>query len=366
MRKKTQEEYIEDLYKVNPHLHLKSDYINSRTKVSVEDDRCHHTWEVSPNSPLRGIGCPYCSQRHKRTYEEFIKDLKEVNPNIIILTSKQDYVNGSTKVLCKCNIDGCEWWSLPSFLLRGGGCPKCYGYITEEEFRVKLFQTNPNIILYGKYLGSKVKTQFKCLIDGSIWEAQPYHILHGNGCPTCANRRQSERQIISHEEYLNRLKKITNDIIPVEQYIMHDVPILHKCLKCGHEWKISPNKLITERQGCPVCNSTKGENRIIKFLQDYNINFVFQMKFDDLKYKSNLYYDFYIPYLNTLIEYDGEFHYFDIFKNGSFETSLIRDELKNKYAISNNIDLIRIPYWDFNNIESILTQKLLSKIKEDN
>ena len=53
-------------------------------------------------------------------------------------------------------------------------------------------------------------------------------------------------------------------------------------------------------------------------------------------------------------------------ENGSFETSLIRDELKNKYAISNNIDLIRIPYWDFNNIESILTQKLLSKIKEDN
>ena len=147
---------------------------------------------------------------------------------------------------------------------------------------------------------------------------------------------------------------------------MHDVPILHKCLKCGHEWKISPNKLITERQGCPVCNSTKGENRIIKFLQDHNINFVFQMKFDDLKYKSNLYYDFYIPSLNTLIEYDGEFHYFDIFENGSFETSLIRDELKNKYAISNNIDLIRIPYWDFNNIESILTQKLLSKIKEDN
>ena len=97
-----------------------------------------------------------------------------------------------------------------------------------------------------------------------------------------------------------------------------------------------------------------------------DINFVFQMKFDDLKYKSNLYYDFYIPYLNTLIEYDGEFHYFDIFKNGSFETSLMRDELKNKYAISNNIDLIRIPYWDFNNIESILTQKLLSKIKEDN
>ena len=42
MRKKTQEEYIEDLYKVNPHLHLKSDYINSRTKVSIDDDRCHH------------------------------------------------------------------------------------------------------------------------------------------------------------------------------------------------------------------------------------------------------------------------------------------------------------------------------------
>jgi hypothetical protein len=36
----------------------------------------------------------------------------------------------------------------------------------------------------------------------------------------------------------------------------------------------------------------------------------------------------------------------------------IRDEIKNTYCKDNNIHLVRIPYWDFNNIENILKEKL--------
>lgn len=359
-KRKSHEDYVEDLYNVNPHLHIQSKYINARTKIKVQDDRCKHTWDVIPSTPLRGIGCPYCSRRRKRTYQEFIEDLYLINPNIDILTKEEDYINGSTKVLCKCKVDGHKWLVLPLSLLRGSGCPKCHGYISENEFNERLLHLKPNIVLNGKYAGSKIKTSFKCLIDGHVWETTPYHILHNSGCPQCANRKQSERQILSHEEYLLRLKKVTNNIIPIEKYVRNEILILHKCLKCEYKWSVSPNSLITERVGCPKCNCTKGENRIIKFLEDNNISYVFQKKFDDLKNIDYLFFDFYVPNFNTLIEYDGEFHYIDVFKNGDFQNAKARDKLKDEYAKKNNIKLIRIPYWDFNNIETILQTRLIS------
>lgn len=34
------------------------------------------------------------------------------------------------------------------------------------------------------------------------------------------------------------------------------------------------------------------------------------------------------------------------------------DKIKDEYCKNNNIKLIRIPYWEFNNIESILQQQI--------
>lgn len=62
------------------------------------------------------------------------------------------------------------------------------------------------------------------------------------------------------------------------------------------------------------------------------------------------------------IEYDGEQH----FLKGCFgdtngqvllETQK-RDNIKTQYCLDNNIKLVRIPYWEFNNIENILKQAI--------
>ena len=44
--------------------------------------------------------------------------------------------------------------------------------------------------------------------------------------------------------------------------------------------------------------------------------------------------------------------------NNEFKEVQIRDEIKNKYCQLNGIKLIRIPYWEFNNIENILSNNL--------
>lgn len=61
------------------------------------------------------------------------------------------------------------------------------------------------------------------------------------------------------------------------------------------------------------------------------------------------------------IEFDGEQHYID---KGSFNTSLEyvqhHDRIKNTYCNVKGIVLLRIPYWDYSNIEIILSKILIS------
>lgn len=60
-----------------------------------------------------------------------------------------------------------------------------------------------------------------------------------------------------------------------------------------------------------------------------------------------------------LIEYDGIGHYNeDTFGKESYTNTIKHDRMKNSYCQQNNIQLLRIPYWDFDNIENILTNYL--------
>ena len=69
-------------------------------------------------------------------------------------------------------------------------------------------------------------------------------------------------------------------------------------------------------------------------------------------------FDFYLPQYNICIEYDGEFHYKMIMGYDEFINQKIRDTIKTVYCKENNIKLIIIPYWEFNNIENILIKEL--------
>ena len=63
--------------------------------------------------------------------------------------------------------------------------------------------------------------------------------------------------------------------------------------------------------------------------------------------------------------YDGQQHFKPVNFNGSQDGGLSsfietqkRDEIKNRYCKDNNIKLIRIPYWDYENIEKTLQCKI--------
>ena len=106
---------------------------------------------------------------------------------------------------------------------------------------------------------------------------------------------------------------------------------------------------------CPHCNISKLEKKTEEILKNNNILFNKQYSFDDCRIKRTLPFDFYLPQWNIAIECDGKQHYL----YGCFGGDLLnlmnikyRDTIKTNYCQQNNIKLIRIPYWEINNIEN--------------
>lgn len=112
---------------------------------------------------------------------------------------------------------------------------------------------------------------------------------------------------------------------------------------------------------CPHCNESSGEKEVSDILNKYNIEYIPQYKFNDCKFYNVLKFDFYLPEYNCCIEYDGGQHFEMVEWFGGFDgfaNTIIRDTIKNEYCKKNNIKLIRIPYWEFDNIEEIIVNKL--------
>ena len=131
------------------------------------------------------------------------------------------------------------------------------------------------------------------------------------------------------------------------------------------------------RQGCrcPKCKRSKGEEDIASVLEKFDIKFTEQYKFEDCRVINPLPFDFYIFEFNLCIEYDGLQHYEPVAywkKEDSDYKRLLaqkiaeerlretkrRDKIKTDYCKNNGINLIRIPYWEFDNIESIIKKEL--------
>lgn len=159
-------------------------------------------------------------------------------------------------------------------------------------------------------------------------------------------------------------------VIDREGVIGSQHKVMWRCrCKCGNICTIHSQKL---RNGsaicCPDCsnNLSKGANKIAAYLNEHHLNYSIEHRFSDCVYKLPLPFDFFIPSKNIAIEYDGEQHFRPVNfggmnnKDAMQEFKLIqkRDEIKDKYCQTNGIQLIRIPYTQFDSIETILNQQL--------
>ena len=194
----------------------------------------------------------------RKTHEEFISEMNNVNSNIRILGK---YKAHNIKLDCECLVCGNIWDSKPNNLLNGRGCPKC-SFVrrsnirrkTQEQFVEEMKTKNPNIEILGQYINNQTPIRCRCKICGCEWESSiPVNLLKCSYCcPECFKANSSNRERMGNEEYCKRLKNENIPLFPIEKYINNSTPILHKCSLCGGKHKYAPNSLLQNKK-CVIC-----------------------------------------------------------------------------------------------------------------
>lgn len=359
-KKKTHEEYVKKVNKVNSNIEVLGTYINSKTKILHRCKLDNYEWYVSPSSILSGYGCPRCSNHEVYGHNEYVKRVAKINPNIEVVGR---YIDSQTKILHKCKIDGYEWDATPSKILIGRGCPKCGGSMlrSHEQYVSELKLQNPSIIVIGKYINCKTKITHKCLIHNYEWETAPINVLNGRMCPMCRGEKIRNKLVKSCEQYINEVSIVNKDIVVLGEYVNAKTKIKHKCLVCDLEWDAYPDDIL-HGGGCPHCNKSVGEKMVSIWLDNNDIQYEIQKTFDDCRDKKPLPFDFYLPKYNVLIEYNGVQHYEPVEYFGGknkFESQIKRDNIKKEYCRNNNMPLFIIPYFSDINEELIKIYDLI-------
>lgn len=365
MRKKTHEEFVKELEQLNPNIEALGEYQGSYIKIWFRCKIDNFEWESTPHNVLTGRGCPKCSKKNRKTTQYFTDELKEINPNIEILS---EYKSTHTKIKCRCLIDGNIWEAEPSKLLNGRGCPICgqnkrikCRTKTHDVFVDEIKQINPNITIVSQYLGTDKPIYAKCNIDGYEWKTTPEKLLAGHGCKQCANQKLR----LSNDVFIEKLKLILPNIEPISEYFNTNTYIKYRCKQCGLIHKALPYNLL-HGYGCPICNISKGENKCLTFFINHKINYISQYKYEDLLGigGGQLKFDFAIVdnclKVLGLVEYDGIFHYEKQYDGDRFEVIQIHDKRKNEYCKEHNIPLLRIPYWEYDNVDKLLDEFVIN------
>lgn len=122
---------------------------------------------------------------------------------------------------------------------------------------------------------------------------------------------------------------------------------LCKC-DCGKTIIIDGTSLTTgATMSCGCIRRSHGEIYIENLLNEYNIKFQQEYRFEQCRNKRRLPFDFYLPDHNTCIEFQGKQHYDIVDAWGGKEGLQIRrinDQIKRDFCESEGIKLIAIPY----------------------
>lgn len=165
--------------------------------------------------------------------------------------------------------------------------------------------------------------------------------------------------------YIEGAKKRTNNLLGQKFGLLtvidqapsdnHGTKWICQC-KCGTIKEIAGTSLNNGLTKSCGCLKSKGEQAIIKILQENNIPYIYQKRFENCRFpntNSQAIFDFYVDN-HYIIEYDGQQH-FSYTGNGwctkeQYESLQKRDNFKNQWCKENNIPLIRIPYTHLNSI----------------
>lgn len=242
----------------------------------------------------------------------------------------------------------------------GRGCNEC-GRIstikkkTTDYKKVKeTLESEGYILLSKEYKNAHEKLDCICP-KGHECKIRYNDFRHGHRCRECGKELRSKVQRTNYEIIKQSFEKEGYTLL-TKKYTNNKQNLKVKCPN-GHEYITLWNRF---QQGlrCPICHTSKGEECIKRTLNDLNIEFIYNRY---IWKDASLRPDFYLPFYNLVIEFDGKQHFEPIEYFGGeegFKKRQTKDKEKNDYCKNHNIDILRIPYWDIDKIEKIIKAKL--------
>lgn len=260
-------------------------------------------------------------------------------------------------ILVKCGIHD-EYWVSWSNFKKGRRCPECKKYVLRKDKEIEDYLNLIDFKLLNiERIDKKTIITVKCPHNHIFRDRYDSIKRRETKCYECENK---SKPIKKEEDMIVFVENEGYEVLKIEKGY-DDFTYINVICPNKHEWK---TRFYSFKGGCrcPFCNISKGERKIIDWLENNNIKYIYNKPyFNDLlsPLGNPLKPDFIIENKKIWIEYDGEFHYKKVYEEQNFTEIQIHDKTKDEYAKKNNWKLIRIPYWDFDNIEEILREVLL-------
>lgn len=338
-------------------------YKNTKSKVVLKCKDCGTVFEQIVSNHLRGFGCPQCKRLQP---DEFIKKAIEVHGDKFDYTPTV-YTTRRNNVLIRCKECGEVFSVRAGHHLDGQGCPICWrDRLTTEKFIARAkekfgdkYDYSPTI-----YVNARTKIKFICPVHGIV-EQNPLQHLRGIGCPLC----DDDSQKMTTEDFIRKAREVHRDLYDYSlvEYTTRDRKVKIICKKHGVFEQQAGNHL--SGYHCPYCATSRGEIKVKYWLQDNGVGFKWQhtlRRKNKEKGLTKIIIDFYIKDAKTVIEYNGQQHYepVDIYGGKEqFAKQLERDKEVERICKQRKLNLLIIPYTDYDRIGEILKKELLPLIK---
>lgn len=347
------------------------DYCGCINKISYCD------YNKSTKNGTEKYSCKKCITLKRKEYKNyqnvyynrFLEFCKK--NNYVPISSSEEYKNAMSKLKYICPFHGEQEITYASISV-GGKCKFC-GYETaknklkkdkDEIINIVESKNGNKLLNPDDYINVKTKNlKVVCGLCGSHFTTSLGSIMNSDGlCRKCGIKKSSNSNKLTPAQVEERVNSVNNNLLlNSNDYINNSVSNLKiKCGECGKIFYTSfANYEHNGKIRCDSCSQkiSEPERKVMSILNRYNIKYIYNHRFKDCKDKRMLPFDFYLPEFNMIIETDGEHHFRPIWGDEYHNTTRLHDAIKNEYCKNNNIKLLRIPFWNFNNIEDIIVKE---------
>lgn len=201
---------------------------------------------------------------------------------------------------------------------RPSGCPLCGNKkrrLKFDYFVKKATEIHGDKYRYSEkdFNGSHEKTKIFCkkcnkwfeqIAENHISKSKP------TGCPICAKENGKQKLTKKYGQLIDDFRRVHGDKYKYDEnsYKKTTKKMRIFCERCEKWFEQTPHKHISG-QGCPICRKSSMERQVELLLADKNVVFYTQKTFPWLKYKNNMYLDFFLVNENIAIECQGEQHF---------------------------------------------------------